>query len=62
MNIDYPLTLEKCDEVKTKLKELSSLLYSNVNQELAQKFEDKKSDIENWIEEIEFQITNYEQN
>ncbi|MEX1190632.1 MAG: hypothetical protein WEA99_01580 [Brumimicrobium sp.] len=59
MNIDYPRSLEKCDEVKNKLKEFSVLLCSNVNQELSQKFEDKKSDIENWIEEIEFEITNY---
>lgn len=60
MNIDYPKTLDKCEEVKTKLKELSVLLYSNVNQELSQKFEDKKNDIENWIEEIESEITSYE--
>lgn len=62
MSIDYPKTLDKCEEVKIKLKELSDLLYSNANQELSQKFEDKRNDITNWIEEIEFEITNYEQN
>lgn len=62
MNIDYPDTLDKCEEVKNKLNELSLLLYSNVNQELSRKFEDKSRDIKNWIEEIEFEITNYEQN
>ena len=58
MNIDYPKTLDKCEEVKIKLKELSDLLHSTVCQELSIKFEDKKSDIENWIEEIEFEIIN----
>jgi hypothetical protein len=49
-------------EVKEKLNELSELLFSNVNQELSNKFNLKKDDIINWIEEIEFEITNYEQN
>ena len=62
MNIDYSKTLDSCEDVKIKLKELSILLYSNVNQELSQKFEDKRTDIINWIEEVEFEITNYEQN
>lgn len=62
MNIDYPKTLDKCSEVKEKLNELSQLLFSNVNQELSNKFDIKKHDIINWIEEIEFQVTNYEQN
>ena len=62
MNIDYLKTLDKCEEVKNKLNELSLLLYSNVNQELSEKFENKRSDITNWIEEIEFEINNYEQN
>ena len=62
MNIDYPKTLDKCEEVKKKLQELSTLLYSNLNQELSLKFNRKKKDVENWIEEIEFEITNYEQN
>ena len=61
MNINYPKTLDKCQEVKSKLKELSHLLYSNVNQGLSNKFEEKRSDIENWIEEIEFEIKNHEQ-
>jgi hypothetical protein len=62
MNINYPKTLDKCEEVKKKLQELSTLLYSNLNQELSLKFNRKKKDVENWIEEIEFEITNYEQN
>jgi hypothetical protein len=62
MNINYIKTLDKCEEVKLKLEELSVLLHSNVNQELSQKFEDKRNDIQNWIEEIEFTINNYEQN
>ena len=62
MNTGYPKTLDKCEEVKIKLQELSTLLYSNVNQELSLNFDSKKNDIENWIEEIEFEITNYEQN
>jgi hypothetical protein len=60
MNIDYPKTLDTCEEIKVKLNELSILLYSNVSQEFSKKFENKKSDIENWIEEIEFEITSYE--
>lgn len=59
MTINYPKTLDTCEEVKIKLKELSDLLYSNVCQELSIKFEEKRSDMENWIEEIEFEITNY---
>ena len=62
MNIDYPKTLDKCEEVKEKLNELSRLLFSNVNQELSNKFNQKKDGIVNWIQEIEFEITNYEQN
>ena len=62
MNTDYPKTLDKCEEVKEKLNELSELLFSNVNQELSNKFNLKKDDIINWIEEVEFEITNYEQN
>ncbi|UAM97840.1 hypothetical protein K8354_16355 [Polaribacter litorisediminis] len=61
MNIDYAKTLDKCDEVKKKLQELSTLLYSNVKQELSSKFNSEKNNIENWIEEIEFEITNYNQ-
>ncbi|MBC8757612.1 hypothetical protein H2O64_23290 [Kordia sp. YSTF-M3] len=59
MNVNYPKTLDKCEEVKSILEELSLLLYSNVGQELSNKFEEKRIDIENWIEEIEFEITNY---
>lgn len=62
MNINYPKTLEKCEEVKLKLEELSNILYYNVSQELSISYENKKNDIVNWIEEIEFEITNYEQN
>jgi hypothetical protein len=59
MNIDYNKTLEKCDEIKAKLKELSNMLYSNVNQELSSNFDNKRAELENWIEEIEFEITNF---
>lgn len=60
--LDYPRTLDKCEEVKSILNALSELLFSNVNQELSNKFNSKKDDIVNWIEEIEFEVTNYEQN
>ena len=59
VEINYPKTLDKCDEVKEKLNELSELLYLNVCQELSNKYELKKEDLINWIEEIEFEITNY---
>ena len=61
-NINYPKTLEICNQVKQKLEELSVLLYSNVNQNLSDNYNLKKDDLNNWIDEIEFEITNYEQN
>lgn len=60
--INYTKTLDKCEEMKGKLNELSEFLNSVVNQEIAKKFNSKKEDLINWIEEIEFTINNYEQN
>lgn len=59
MNINYPKTLNTCDELKSKLEELSVLLRTNVNQELFNKYDIKSKDLTNWIEEIEFEITNF---
>ncbi|MBN2729799.1 MAG: hypothetical protein JXR53_11300 [Bacteroidales bacterium] len=59
---NYIKTLEMCEELKTKLDELSELLNFSVNQGIANKFNDKKEDLKNWIEEIEFTINDYEQN
>lgn len=60
MKIDYEKTLNLTEEIKVKLNELNALLYSNVNQELSSKYELKKDDLINWIEEIEFNIINFD--
>lgn len=62
INMNSPKTLDKCEEARQILNELSELLYSNVGQGLSREFNLKKDDIINWIDEIEFEITNYVQN
>lgn len=51
-------TLSLCDDVKIRLEELELLLKNTVNQGLSDKFEDYSQQLTNWIEEIEFNITN----
>lgn len=60
--INYTKTLDKCEEIKVKLNELTELLKFTANQGITNKFNTKKEDLKNWIEEIEFSINNYEQN
>jgi hypothetical protein len=60
MDIDYTKTLEACEEIKTKLNELSALLFHSANQGISNEYEVKKGDLINWIEEIEFNITSHE--
>jgi hypothetical protein len=61
---DYSRTLILCEDIKNKLEELQFLLNTTVNQGLSKKIEECSKDLENWIEEIEFNITlpEYEQN
>jgi hypothetical protein len=60
MDIDHTKTLEACEEIKTKLNELSALLFYSANQGISNEYEVKKGDLINWIEEIEFNITSHE--
>lgn len=61
---NYSQTLYLCDDIKIKIEELQLLLKNTVNQGLSIKFEEKSSELINWIEEIEFNLTlpEYEQN
>ncbi len=51
--------LNVSEELKIKLEEYSKLLYSNINSGLSLEYERTKTDMINWIEEIEFTIQNY---
>lgn len=60
MNRDYLQTLDTCEELKDKLNELSGLLKFTVSQGRSILYSEKKQDLINWIEEIEFEINNQE--
>lgn len=60
MNSDHLQTLDTCEELKDKLNELSGLLKYTVSQGRSIPYNEKKQDLINWIEEIEFEINNQE--
>lgn len=49
-------TLDKIDKVRTDLDILKNLFYSKVSTGLNDKFEEKKESLENWLDEIEYEI------
>lgn len=59
---EYLKTLYYCEEIKDRLEKLELLLNSTVNQGISNKYKEHSSNLVNWIEEIEFTITNYEKN
>ncbi len=58
-SINYLDTLDKIELLKINIQDIEKNIYSQIPQEITNKFDNSKSLFLNWIEEIEIALLDY---